>query len=96
VEPSQPCEFLPRTNQLTENFDTFCVLFEKLVHMILLESKLNHDMQWWIYMKDKILSRFALSLGDRAAGSPQPCPVPVAACLIEYVLLRRLLLFLLF
>ncbi len=83
VEPSQPCEFLPRTNQLTENFDTFSVLFEKLVHMILLESKSNHDLQWWIYMKDKILSRFALSLGERAAGSPQPCPVPVAACLIE-------------
>jgi hypothetical protein len=86
VEPSQPCEFLSRTNQLSENFDTFNVFFEKFVHMILAESKSNRETQWWMYMKDKILSRFVLSLGEKAAGSPQPCPVPVAACLVECVL----------
>jgi hypothetical protein len=93
VEPSQPCEFLSRTNQLTENFDTFTVLFEKLVHMVVVESKSNHETQWWIYIKDKILSRFVLSLGERAAGSPQPCPVPVAACLVECVVCFLFFLF---
>jgi hypothetical protein len=82
VEPSQPCEFLPRTNQTTENWDTFSVLFEKMVSMIL-ESDSNHENQWWQYMKEKILSRFAFSLSERAPGAPLPCPVAVAACLVE-------------
>jgi hypothetical protein len=87
VEPSQPCEFLSRTNQLTENFDTFNVLFEKFIHMILAESKSGHETRWWIYIKDKILSRFVLSLSEKTAGSPQPCPISVAACLVECVFL---------
>ena len=85
VEPSQPCEFLPRTNQFTENWDTFCTLFEKLISLILCESKSNHETQWWFFIKDKLLSRIPLSLSDKVAGSPLMCPVPVAASLLECV-----------
>jgi hypothetical protein len=83
VEPSQPCEFLPRTNQFTENWDTFCSLIEKFISMIVGESKSNHETQWWFFIKDKLLSRIPLSLSDKVAGSPMMCPVSVAASLVE-------------
>jgi hypothetical protein len=82
VEPSQPCEFLPRTNQSTENWDTFSLLFEKMVSMIL-ELKSNQEIDWWNYIREKILKHFQLSLSERATGVPLPCPVAVAACLVE-------------
>lgn len=84
VEPTQPCEFLPRTNQLTENWDTFSLLFRSFIDMCL-DSKANHEVLWWFYMKDKILSRFPLSVSERVAGTPLPCPVPVAECLVQCV-----------
>jgi hypothetical protein len=68
-EPLQPCEFLSRNNTLTETWDTFSLLFEKFLKMIM-ESKSNHEMLWWHYMKDKILNRFQFSLSDKLATYP--------------------------
>ena len=84
VEPSQPCEFLTRSNQSTENWDTFSLLFEKMVGLIL-ESRSNNESKWWLYMKERILIRFSLSLSEKPPGAPLSCPVFVAACLIECV-----------
>jgi hypothetical protein len=59
-------------------------LFEKMVSLIL-ESRSNNESKWWLYMKEKILTRFPLSLSEKPPGAPLSCPVAVAACLIECV-----------
>jgi len=84
VEPAQPCEFLPRTNQLTESWDTFSLLFRSFVDMCL-DSRTNHEVLWWHYIKEKILNRFPLSVSERVAGAPLSCPVIVAECLVQCV-----------